>query len=163
GTIEAWVRLSAVNRWNSVLAKGTANNNSLHNYALEVTNGNRFMCILGNGSASRTLTSTTPVAAAQFYHVACVWDGTTLQLYVNGAVDASVAQNLTPAGTSAPVTIGQFGGPADNLAGVVDEVRIYNRALSTTEIQADMNTPLGVPSPPPPDTTPPSVSITAPA
>ena len=28
-------------------------------------------------------------------------------------------------------------------AGLIDEVRIYNRALSTTEIQADMNTRVG--------------------
>src|SRR5262245_14234173 len=132
GTIEAWVRVNAVNRWNSVLAKGTANNDSLHNYALEITSGNRFLCILGNGSASRNLTSNTLIAAAQFYHVACVWNGSTLQLYINGVVNASIAQNLTPVGNPGPVTIGQFGGPSDNLAGVVDEVRIYNRALSTT-------------------------------
>src|SRR5262245_47881091 len=163
GTIEAWVRLNAVNRWNSVLAKGTANNDSLHNYALEINNSNRFLCILGSGSASRNLTSTVTVAVGQFYHVACVWNRTTLQLYVNGALNASVAQNLTPAANSALVTIGQFGGPADNLAGVVDEVRIYNRALSTTEIQNDMNTPVGAPPPPPSDTTPPIISVAAPA
>src|SRR5262249_29396871 len=75
GTIEAWVKLNAINRWNSVLAKGAVNNDSLHNYAMEVTNGNRFLCILGNGSSSRSLSSATAVAAAQFYHVACVWNG----------------------------------------------------------------------------------------
>src|SRR5262249_34934925 len=45
--------------------------------------------------------------------------------------------------------------------GLIDEVRIYNRPLAANEIQADMNT--GVGAPPPPDTTPPTVSILAPA
>ena len=47
-------------------------------------------------------------------------------------------------------------------SGLIDEVRIYNRALTATEIQTDMNTAIGG-TPPPPDTTPPTVSVTAPA
>src|SRR6185369_882597 len=45
--------------------------------------------------------------------------------------------------------------------GVIDEVRSYNRALSAAEIQSDMNSPIG--SGTPPDTTAPTVSLTAPA
>ncbi len=48
-----------------------------------------------------------------------------------------------------------------NFIGLIDGVRIYNRALSQAEIQVDMATPVG--NTPPPDTTPPTVSITAPA
>src|SRR5262245_34102936 len=44
---------------------------------------------------------------------------------------------------------------------MIDEVRIYNRALSLAEIQADMNTAVGG-TPPPPDTTPPSVALISP-
>jgi hypothetical protein len=57
-------------------------------------------------------------------------------------VDVSVAQSLTPAANSAPLYIGQFGGNTDRLHGVIDEVRIYNRALSPAEVQQAMNTPL---------------------
>jgi hypothetical protein len=49
---------------------------------------------------------------------------------------------VTPAGNTAPLYVGQFGGDADRLDGVVDEVRIYNRALSEQEIRTDMSTPL---------------------
>ena len=44
-------------------------------------------------------------------------------------------------------------------AGLIDEVRIYNRALSAAEIQSDMNAAV---TPPGPDTTAPTVSLTAP-
>jgi hypothetical protein len=142
GTIEAWVTVSQLNRWHSIVAKGNANNDALHNYALEINNANRFICILGNGSAARTLLSTTSVVTGQYYHVACVWNGTNLQLYVNGTLNASVAQSMTPAANTAPLYLGQFGGNVDRISGVIDEVRIYNRSLTQTEIQSDMNSPL---------------------
>src|SRR5262249_27032619 len=44
--------------------------------------------------------------------------------------------------------------------GKIDDIRIYNRALSATEVTSDMATPV---TPPSPDTTPPSVSLTSPA
>ena len=43
--------------------------------------------------------------------------------------------------------------------GLIDEVRVYNRALSQAEVQSDMTTPVVAP---PADTTPPSVTLTAP-
>jgi hypothetical protein len=71
-----------------------------------------------------------------------VWNGATVQLYVNGVLNASAAQSLTPAANASPLSIGQFGGNADRLDGIVDEVRIYNRALTQAEVQSDLNRPL---------------------
>jgi alpha-mannosidase len=158
GTIEAWVKVNAVNRWNSVIAKGGSNNNWAHNYALEISNANRFVCILGNGTAELSAVSTTSAAAGQFYHVACVWNGTALQIYVNGSAQASASQRFVPAAVSAPLYIGQFGGNADRLSGVIDEVRIYSRALTPAEIANDMNTAIDNAA----DTTKPVVNITSP-
>jgi hypothetical protein len=142
GTIEAWVKLDTLNRWHGVVAKGNANSNPVHNYALEINNSNRFQCIVGNGSSQVSAISNTSATTNQFVHVACVWNGTTLQLYLNGALNTSVSATLTPAANTAPLYIGQFGGNTDRLAGTIDEVRIYNRALSPAQIQSDMNTPL---------------------
>ncbi|MCI0351142.1 MAG: Ig-like domain-containing protein [Acidobacteriales bacterium] len=142
GTIEAWVKLDSLNRWNSVIAKGSANLNAGHNYALEITNGNQFMCILGNGATPNTLRSPSTASTGVFYHLACVWNGTTLQLYVDGTLVASTAQSITPVENTAPLYIGLFGGDKDPIDGVIDEVRIYNRALTQAEIESDMNSPL---------------------
>ncbi|MGH7926233.1 MAG: LamG-like jellyroll fold domain-containing protein, partial [Candidatus Binatia bacterium] len=134
GTIEAWVKLDALGRWHSVIAKGNANSSAAHNYALEVTDSDRARCILGSGGSFRELDSTVSIVAGQFRHLACTWDGTTLSLYIDGTLNASVAQGLTPAGNTSPLFIGQFGGNSDRLDGTIDEVRIYNRALSQAEI-----------------------------
>jgi hypothetical protein len=142
GTIEAWVKLDRLNLWHGVVAKADANRNQSHNYALEVNKTNRWMCILGNGISSITLQSPAAPQTNQFYHVACVWNGTSVQLYVGGTPVASTLQLLTPLANTSPLYIGQFGGNTDRLDGTIDEVRIYKRALTQAEVQADMNTPL---------------------
>ena len=60
-------------------------------------------------------------------------------LFVDGLLNAATVQTITPAGNTSPLYIGQFGGNSDRLSGTIDEVRIYNRALSQAEIQTDMN------------------------
>ena len=97
-----------------------------------------------SGTALRSGLLQSPSAATsnRYYHVACTWDGTTVRLYVDGTLSASSSQLITPLANSAPLTIGQFGGDADRLDGVVDEVRIYGRALTPAEIQSDLSTPI---------------------
>ena len=110
--------------------------------------------------------STTVPALGTWYHIAGVYDAAagTLSTYVNGALDNGTLRGTVPAAQidqSVNVNIGRrTGGLYFN--GLIDEVRIYNRALSQAEIQVDMATPVGS-TPPPPDTTPPTVSITTPA
>jgi hypothetical protein len=81
-----------------------------------------------------------------WYHVAGVYNATarTLDIYVNGVLDNGVLLGTVPASqvnSSVNVNIGRrTGGFYFN--GVIDEVRIYNRALTASEIQTDMNTPI---------------------
>jgi Concanavalin A-like lectin/glucanases superfamily len=110
-------RLDRVNRWSSVVAKGAANNDRSHNYALELSNSGRWQCVLGNGVSAISLRSSSDPQAGRYYHVACVWNGTTLQLHVDGALNATSSQSLAPAVNAAPLYVGQFGGNADRLDG----------------------------------------------
>jgi hypothetical protein len=110
--------------------------------------------------------STTVRALNTWYHIAGVYDAAagTLSTYVNGVLDNGTLRGTVPTSQvdqSVNANIGRRTGGL-NFIGLIDEVRIYNRALSQAEIQVDMATPVGN-TPPPPDTTPPTVSITAPA
>jgi chitodextrinase len=163
GTVEAWVNLAAVNRWHGIVAKGSANSADSHNYALEVNSGNRVECAIGNGGSSNVVASSATLAAGTLYHLACVWTGTQLQVYVNGVLSGSGFQSLTPLGNLSPLTIGQFGGGSDRASGLIDEVRISNEARTQAQVQSDMNAPIAGPAPPATDTTKPTVAVTAPA
>jgi hypothetical protein len=79
-----------------------------------------------------------------WYHVAGTYDGSTAKIYVNGVLDNSVPKTGTIlASTAGPLFIGQnvagFGS-VEFFNGFIDEVSLYNRALSDTEIQAIVNT-----------------------
>lgn len=148
GTLEAWVSLAALNRWHGILSKGTANSNESHTYALEVTDANRPICAIGTGAAYNEAASSAALSLDTWYHLACVWNGATLALYVNGAQVASTAQTLTPVANSTPLSLGQFGNGFDLLHGQLDDVRIYNLALTGEQILTDMQTPVGAGSPP---------------
>jgi hypothetical protein len=76
-------------------------------------------------------------------HVALTYDGSQLRLYVNGVQVASKARAgaiQTPG--SNPLWIGGNVPYGEYFRGVIDEVRVYSRALSAGEIQTDMATPL---------------------
>lgn len=109
-----------------------------------------------NDTSSNLLWGATTLGANTWYHAAVVYDRSTLKIYLNGAEDGS--RNVS---TDLPDTLGDiFLGSASgiHLNGILDEVRIYNRALSTSEITNIYNEAGSVnptPTPPPPTPTPP--------
>ncbi|HVX56191.1 MAG TPA: LamG domain-containing protein, partial [Candidatus Saccharimonadales bacterium] len=73
-----------------------------------------------------------------WYLMVVTYDGTTAKLYVNG--------NLENSGTGtviAPTSGFQWGmiGGQENYSGSMDDIRIYSRTLSATEVQALYNLP----------------------
>jgi hypothetical protein len=75
--------------------------------------------------------------------VATTYDGATQRLFVNGVEVASRPQ-------TGPIAVGagvlRIGGnnswTGEFFQGEIDDVRVYNRALSQPEIEADMNIPI---------------------
>jgi hypothetical protein len=78
----------------------------------------------------------TPPAAGVWYHVAGVYDGAGLTLYVNGVFQGSIAHSgAWSAAGNTYIGRGKYDGlPTDFLPGLIDEVRLYSRALSAQEV-----------------------------
>jgi hypothetical protein len=89
------------------------------------------------GPATFALGKTTPVANT-WYHIVGVFDGANIKLYVNGAPEDSKPFTSVWAGSGATAMGRGFysGARADFWPGLIDEVRIYGRALSDAEIAA---------------------------
>ena len=107
--------------------------------------------VAGATNAFARCYSTTVRSLNVWYHVAGVYDASarTLDIYVNGVPDNGTSSGTIPASqinSAVNVNIGRRSG-GYYFNGVIDDVRIYNRALSQAEIQADMNTPVGTPTP----------------
>ena len=122
--------------------------------------------VSGTGTTTTQRYSTTTRALNTWYHVAGVYDATAqkLDIYVNGVLDSSVlGGGPIPASQFDPVQnvmIGRRSSGGFYFQGRIDELRVYNVAVSQAKIQADMNTPV---SAPPADTTVPTApaSLTA--
>ena len=95
-----------------------------------------------NGS-ERFVSGGNPLTALQWIHLAGTYDGTRQRLYVNGAEVASLPASGPITESAGPLRMGGNGVWGEYFAGRIDEVRIYNRALSVAEIQADMNRAVG--------------------
>jgi hypothetical protein len=75
-------------------------------------------------------------------HLATSYDGTTLRFYVNGAQVSSRAQTGAIVTSNNPLQIGGDSLYGHYFQGTIDEVRVYDTALTAAQIQADMNTPI---------------------
>ena len=93
-------------------------------------------------------------------HLAATYDGATLRLYVNGVQAGSRSLTGPIVTSNSPLRIGGNVLWGEYFAGLIDEVRVYNRALTQTEVQSDMNTPVDSGAQ---DTTPPAITRTLPA
>jgi hypothetical protein len=70
------------------------------------------------------------------------WDGSVQRTYMNGVEVGKVNRtgSMTPSGK--PLRFGGNAVWAEWFKGQIDEVRIYNRALTTSEITKDRDTPI---------------------
>lgn len=140
-TISAWVRPTTLSGWRTVILKEGGTSGLV--YALySSTNNNRPGGYLEIGGAEREVKGTASVAKTEWRHLSLTYDGATLKIYINGVLRGSRSQTGLVAASSGPLKIGGNAVWSEWYAGLIDEVRIYNRALSASEISAMMNQPI---------------------
>jgi glucose/arabinose dehydrogenase len=167
-TLEAWVRPAALGTtaksWRTVLFKHQSMGMK---YALYANNGGSRPVAQLNVGGERNVAGTSQLALNAWTHLAATYDGAVMRMYVNGSQVATKAQTGAMTASTGALRIGGNSVWGEWFSGLIDDVRIYDRALAPAEVQSDMSTPVAPAGPPPdpapPDTTPPTVSISAPA
>jgi hydrogenase maturation factor HypE len=94
------------------------------------------------GGVDQSASATASLALNTWTHLAATYDGTTVRLFVNGVQAGTRAVSGSLAASTGALRIGGNAVWGEYFSGRIDEVRIYNRALSAAEIQADMNQPV---------------------
>ena len=132
-TIAGWVK---ANSWGSgsnvsiIARKGEGNPN---NYQLAIADGRATLYL--DDSDSNGFRGDTVLNTGQWYHVAGTWDGAQVRIYLNGILDNDPPDTYswTLNTDTRNLYIGGRSG-TDLLNGTLDDVRIYNRALSPEEV-----------------------------
>ena len=94
---------------------------------------NRVVWAFWDGGSSNYLTSTTYISTGVWYHAGVVRDiSSGMGLYINGTIEGSNSGIGNPSSYSIFDAIGRFG--SSYYDGYIEDVRIYDRALTTEEI-----------------------------
>ncbi|MEM2293913.1 MAG: DUF2341 domain-containing protein [Nitrososphaerota archaeon] len=144
-TVEAWIKLTAYppsGTSTRIIAR-------IPSYEIGVTSGGRLFASIwtatGNPMVSghNMITSTTTLNLNTWYHIVLTYKkGSGMTLYVNGeevakktlSESATLNYNIQPSGPN-PLYIGWF----DYFKGTIDEIRIYPRSLTQSQIQQRYN------------------------
>jgi hypothetical protein len=136
-TIESWVK------------RGSATSISLNGpfgMIFAYGAGGYGLYLDGNGTPTLTkvtvnnVTASTSITDTNFHHLAVAKSGTTVVFYVDGLAYTAAPYNSGGFTFTTAAEIGSWGSPFQStFNGTIDEVAIYSRALSTTEIQGIFN------------------------
>jgi hypothetical protein len=145
GTIACWVKYdnttaAGSSKWPMILGNGDwdADVNG-YLFALNSEAGNEGQVIFEilNGSGGVFVVSTAKYGNSAWHHLCGTWNGSALTLYVDGVSVGTTPQTADAVSGANPFVIGRNAAAADGFfAGSVDDVRVYNRALSATEVAA---------------------------
>ncbi|MCU0835793.1 MAG: hypothetical protein MUC77_15380 [Chromatiaceae bacterium] len=83
-----------------------------------------------------------PLEPFQWNHLAATFDGEMLRLYLNGVEVAAQPHSATILKTGGPLTLGGLTAAGQHFEGIMDDVRVYRRAITAEELWEDMNTPV---------------------
>jgi len=139
-TIAGWVNIDITTGDKTIIGKTEALAGVSGEYFLRVDGQKiRFTIQTSAGTTGAFLGNTT-LSIGTWYHVAGVWDGSNASIYLNGVSDATPSSlGGTLGNNSSPLTVGTLRTlttPTKFMDGKIDEVRVYNRALSASEISA---------------------------
>jgi hypothetical protein len=138
GSVSAWVRPTRIGTgfWPGIVTKRLGYMNQTA-YSLHLGESGQVTVDVGDESDRLVGAS---LETTSWSHVAFVFDGALpaerrVRLYINGELDLAAGQTETTiADSTAPVIIGDLPNGGSVFEGLIDEVAVWNRALSDAEV-----------------------------
>lgn len=140
-TIQAWVNTTTVATDQAILDKSTG---GTANYRLGIESSTLFFRQFNGGWIT---VASTPIVSNKTYHAVVTRNATGYYMFVNGALNATTISTTPPITTGGEVTYIGYStvGAGMNWKGKIDEVGLWNRSLSSSEINQLYNNGIGMP------------------
>jgi hypothetical protein len=137
-TVDGWFNRTTVGEagtWRVVVGKEPAVG-SRDGWAIAISPGSqRIYFDRVSAGNDDVVISTTATVAGTWYHFAVTYDGATMRMYVDGALEASTPSPLSIPNTTYPLRLGSLDPAPTNLfPGRIDEIAIYDVALTAAQI-----------------------------
>ena len=140
-SVEAWVRVDAPHAWGGIIGAMQDNGSYEKGWLLGFANSRFSFALNGKGGDDRLnyMTAAQDFILGQWYHLAATYDGSTMNLYVNGEV-AATSNSQSGAIQYPPSAFYEIGAYHDDdeqffTKGMIHEIRVYHRILSVEEIK----------------------------
>lgn len=134
-SLSAWIRLESINGEQKVLAKW-ADVGDRFQYLLSVNTSNHVIFAVYSGGVALT-EGTTVLAAGAWHHIAGVYDGSTIRVYLDGVEEGSASKSGNMPSTTAPVRIGagsSGAGTEQPFDGEIGHCGIWDAPLTAGEV-----------------------------
>lgn len=131
-TIEAWIKVNAITgNYQDIVYRhtwGVSGTGGGYEFSITSTGKVRLDLYQSHNQYTTSIGSTT-ITTGTWHHVAGVFDGNQMRVYLNGVLDGSVGTTNGPASGNSPLQIGLNTGGTYYFGGLIDEVRISAAAL----------------------------------
>ncbi len=139
-TVAAWVKWTdAGDTWLCILANGQQNG-PWENYGLFVNRSSRFayFTLSLNDMHTPNQAPNNTIEAGRWQHLCGTWDGAAARIYVDGKLVFEQARAGTLTSPRMPLRLGHRNGSPHYYNGIMDEVAVFDQALTQAEILAAM-------------------------
>ncbi|MEM9216357.1 MAG: NF038122 family metalloprotease [Cyanobacteria bacterium P01_F01_bin.150] len=134
-TLATWVKADTFRDYSGLIVKGSDN----IAYGLELMRDGSLSLETNYGSFTNASNynywgSEAKLTAGQWSHVAVTYDGSTVKFYIDGQLDSTHQADIVFGTNNESLVLGADLVEASNFDGVLDDARVYSRALSVHEI-----------------------------
>jgi len=127
-----WVNTDTTGSYRRVISKDDSA--ASYNTTLRKTSSEKMQMLLST-TTNGSITGSTTLSIGTWYHILFTYDGTNMNLYINGSIDATAVPHTGNLKTASDIiTLGTYrGGGGEYWNGLIDEVGIWDRGLTSSE------------------------------
>jgi hypothetical protein len=136
-TLEAWVYPTSTGSYKTVISKYADDTDYVYKID-ESSSGNTFRGYLFNTTGSYCIASdSSTFSLNSWYHLIFIYNGTNGMFYRNGTLVGSCSMSGPIKTSTKSLKIGSSATGGEYFNGIIDEVKVWNRALNETEIKSE--------------------------
>lgn len=128
-----------------ILAKASSSLSPVYPFKIELSGSNQLIFSAAGSTTFKAQITSSIVVTGSWYHVTCQKVNNTLAMFINGTLHSAVTSSLlqrssSPFTASARIdnfdslSIGGYSATSFNLQGCIDEIRIFNKSLTNTQV-----------------------------